>query len=492
MDEETGELKLGIARCGDIRFAIPMSHLAEVAQVQQLAPMLQTAVGLQGALNLRGGLVPVFDLSVLTGGTDTPGDTPPFAAILRSEGALLGLGIDQVEGLIRIPRQKLQDMSNAEPLALDDASQPRLQHPSIIRGALLHEERLISVIAPDALFDNPALLSTRRNDAGTKTRRASHAAAATSQADRPVLIFSSGGTEYALLATAIQGTVPKTTIEENALTSGACIGSIQYHGQRAPVLRTQGVTGLGQPSRTRASEIVMLRLDDGARVGLAVDSIEQMRTARHAQLRTVPPAIATSDSVVSGVLPSGSGARQTFLICPDKLRTHDLIREMAQMSLVPNTARTKDAEVSKHGADVVSERVRHLIFDAGTPLAAPAEQILRILRPPEIVTEWNAPAVPGVEGVFRVEDGPVLYVDLARRLGLRPDVEARERVLLVAHKEHRVGFAVRDVQGIDTSRWRRTARSKGHSGMIVQLGSGPQRRILPALDMQRLAAGLCA
>jgi hypothetical protein len=95
-----------------------------------------------------------------------------------------------------------------------------------------------------------------------------------------------------------------------------------------------------------------------------------------------------------------------------------------------------------------------------------------------------------VEGVFLLEGGPVVYVDLAAHLGLssRPVDGAGGRVLLVGRGQHRIGFGVHSVDGIETSEWRRDGQNGG--GRIVQLGRGAERVILPAIDLHRLADGL--
>lgn len=484
IDPPAQELTVGVARCGAAAFGIPIQSLAEVARVTQLNPLFQPAAHLQGGLELRGTLVPIFDLAGLSGAARATDAKPAFAAILRHGGRLMGLGVDQIDGLLKIDTTRFETVSD----------KTRTAPPSGLRGSVLCGEQVVTVVSPEALFERDDLISAphRAFGKGTKARQSPSDTDQTVRANgqEPMLIFSAGGADYALAATAIQGTVPRIKVEENALTSGPCLGSITYHKQRVPVLQTPLLTGLGTLSAPGEAEIVVLRLAEGARVGLAVDRIERMRNADHADLRPAPPTIDSAGGVLAGVMASEAAGRQTFVLCPERLDAHAAIRDLAPLSTVKASTPKAQRLAKKRGGDVVRERIRHLVFDAGTALAAPAAQILRVLTPPKTVTPYRSSPVPGVVGVFRLEDSPVVYVDLARRLGLRSPDDGLSRILLVGVGQHRIGFAVHGVQGVETSEWRRSADQAGDTGTIVQLGRGPNRRIVPALDLARLAASL--
>jgi chemotaxis signal transduction protein len=308
----------------------------------------------------------------------------------------------------------------------------------------------------------------------------------------PLLTFSAGGASFALLATAVHATVPRTAIEQNSLSGGMCIGSISHHRQRIPVLRTETLTRLGTPSDRIESEIVLVRTGEEERIGLAVDTINRMIAAEAARLRQVPPAIAGQGGLFKGVISTSGGDEQIFVIDPARLAAHPDIAELSALSRRSRQEETRPAQRGAARSDVIAERLRHLVFDAGTSIAAPAEQIVRILTLPEAVTPTSAVTAPGVEGVFLLDGSPVLCVDLAAHLGLssQPAAGGDGRVLLVGRGAHRVGFVVRSVDGIETSEWRREGQTG--SGRIVQLGRGADRVILPAIDLHRLADGLTA
>ncbi|MEE4117738.1 MAG: chemotaxis protein CheW [Paracoccaceae bacterium] len=574
--DEDALLRLGIARCGSACIGIPIANLAEGCRVKSLGPLLHPAPGLLGALRLRGLLVPVFDLGAFTDRVPRrESELPDYAVILRSGHRLVGLAVDEIEGLLQARAGDIQRIrgvaSEDRPSAAQGdgtagrpGDQPGLPACAlvsrIVQGSLLHADEVISVLDPERLFACPDILSvpaSRRaasgavgadgpvgsDPAGTEQPEANPAgfggvdpgggtaasAAGAPRHDRgrtlpadghgqpagasgddpaeprarigpeqmgrgaePLLTFSAGGASFGLLATAVHATVPRSPIEQNSLSGGICIGSITHHRQRIPVLRTEALTGLGTPSDTVETEIVLVRTSEEERIGLAVDTINRMIAAEAERMRPVPPAVAGGRGLFKGVISTAGDGEQIFVLDPERLSDHPDIVELSALSRRPRKERKRATLRSEIRSDVVQERLRHLVFDVGTSVAAPAVQIVRILTAPEVVTPASATTTPGVEGVFLLEGGPVLYVDLAAHLGLssRPIDAAGSRVLLVGRGEHRVGFVVHSVDGIETSEWRREGQNGG--GRIVQLGRGADRVILPAIDLHRLADRLTA
>jgi chemotaxis signal transduction protein len=272
-----------------------------------------------------------------------------------------------------------------------------------------------------------------------------------------------------------------------------CIGTVTYHRQRIPVLRTQQLTGLGRSSDAIESEVVLLRCGPEERIGLAVDTINRMIAPDPAEGSAVPPALCRRRDIIGGVLRGESDAEQIFVLDPERIGAEPDVAALAALSRPTKPADARRSERERLRGDVVIDRTRHLLFDAGTLVAAPAEQILRVLTLPAAVTPVDGFGAPGVEGVFLLDGAPVLYVDMPAHLGLAGRSATKSgRVLLIGQGAHRIGFAVRSVDGIETSEWRRTEATGpgGVSGAIVQLGRGPDRRIVPALDLRRLAGRL--
>jgi purine-binding chemotaxis protein CheW len=82
-------------RVGNESFALPVTQVLEVADLDALAPVPGAPPSVLGVRNLRGRVLPVIDLATVLG---TPrGDTPAEKLVITEEaGRRAGLAIDQV------------------------------------------------------------------------------------------------------------------------------------------------------------------------------------------------------------------------------------------------------------------------------------------------------------------------------------------------------------------------------------------------------------
>ncbi|MEL6207375.1 MAG: chemotaxis protein CheW, partial [Pseudomonadota bacterium] len=310
----------------------------------------------------------------------------------------------------------------------------------------------------------------------------------------PFLTFTAGGATCALPAVAVHATVPRCQIEQNALTSGLCIGSITYHRQRIPVVRTADLIGLGEPDDRTNAEIVVLRCEGDDRLGFAVDTINRMIRIEERTLQPPPAAASGHEGLLKGVLTFPGSADQIFVLDEARLAKNDTVAELAKLSRPQKATQKSEATLRKPNGDVVEERVRHLVFDVGISVASPVMQVLRIVTPPERVVARPSSDVPGLRGIFSLDGRPVPLVDLDQMLGLWGTGDGDARVLVVERGADLVGFAVHAVTGIETSAWKRTAPAgtPDQGAAVVQLGRGAERHVLPVLDLQRLAGEVVA
>ena len=104
--QKTSQSRYGF-KVGDIGFLIPRKTMSEVMKSFKVFPVPNTQLWFQGLTNLRGNLVPVFDLALLLGITDTP-TTSNNLLILEKGAESIGVLIDSM------PRS--QDISSYHPL----------------------------------------------------------------------------------------------------------------------------------------------------------------------------------------------------------------------------------------------------------------------------------------------------------------------------------------------------------------------------------------
>ena len=458
LEEATSPLRLGLMSTGGITVALDVTCVAEVCPVRGISRLLATAPGLLGAIALRGEPVPLFDMRVLAG-LPPAGQDPAIAVIAVREGRRIALGFDAIEGLIQIPRARID--TAAESVA------------SVLAGTFEHEGRIVSLVEPRSLLaraDIPA--ATAAQGGGT--------AGAVSTA-RSCLTFDSGGARFAIPATWIEATVPRQRIEPHDLAGGAWLGLIRHHGRRVPVMHLNAIVGLGEIEDLGMAEIIILRFPEDRLVGFAVRTIRRMRLVAASSEEAPPPLLREGTACIAAIVPDGAEP-ETFLLDVEALRSEPELLGIAALSdreSLPPPARS--AETTSSGAP---ERERYLVARAGSHLAIPIGRVARIVQVPDRVSPL--PRAPSwVRGVFRSDGATVPLIDLAQRLGHGPGAASeRARVLLAGSREAPVGFAVESVDHLEWSSWR--SQEPGEDPIIsgkVALPRLGTRGVLPVIDL---------
>lgn len=96
-------------RLGEELFALPVDRIREVVRVGALTRVPQAPEHVRGVHALRGAILPVLEVRTRLG--LSPAVLGPLTRIVVAEGhrRLLGLLVDSVEAVVRIPRSELRD-----------------------------------------------------------------------------------------------------------------------------------------------------------------------------------------------------------------------------------------------------------------------------------------------------------------------------------------------------------------------------------------------
>ncbi|RAP41217.1 hypothetical protein BYZ73_11095 [Rhodovulum viride] len=490
---------------------IDIAHLSEVYPIDALSPLLVAHPALMGAIRLRGHIIPLVDPRAVSG-IGPVGGQPGIAAILTQGDRVVALAVNAITGLARLRGGDVQR------LASGDANAP------FFVGGFFHGGKLVNVVDPAAIFSLAGLPTA------TRFRRDERDRDATGEG-RAYLTFRAGGATFAAPAVEVHRTLPRQEVERNALTGGDCLGSVTVNGLRIPVLDAPGILGLGAARERPNPEIVVFGFSGDRLIGLAVDVISNIATFRQKDLQAAPALLGSGAGSVAAVAVASDGA-QTYVVRVERLREMKGLQAIAEMSapVAPQAVRTAssaagpaagtepsdqsappegEAETATVDATgiaaeilpetdappspdaLVRDRRRYLIFQAGTAHAAPIESVARIIEPPAAITPIAHP-FPGVLGFFSVDGATTTLVCLSRFLGAgAPRKGQHQRVLLVGSGDRRIGFLVPSVEGIEAATWRalNTAAAPFREQM-VSLGRGTDLRVLPCLDICRLAADI--
>lgn len=463
---EGPETKLfGIVRVGDSCLGINLDRLSEVCHVDHMTPLPQKSNLLVGGFGLRGSLVPVLDLEEICGLKIKPVPAPLCVVIKKME-KVLAFRVDEVMDISRIGPEDIQALTGAH-------------HPysDVCNTVFSNKDGFVTILDVDKLFDYEGVFAATRPIASDN--------ASLGRKTAPMLVFEAGKALFALPAIEVYAAVPRQTISVMALTGGACLGEISYYNRRVPIVCPIQLFGLGSAREGGTFEIVVVRFPEDRLLGFAVDAIRTIRSFSTNQATAVPAAVAR-DGLITGINVTGEG-RQIYTLEPAALHAHSAMREFASLS--DRTSMHEDAEPAStaqaEARNVVHEKARYLVVEAGRTFAIPLSQVNCILDPPREVTPARS-RTPGFQGYFSRLGRSVALINLSSNLGLSHTAEKQQRVVLTGSDDAQIGFSVDRIVSIEVSNWREKAGASAAAEYFpaVQLGASKSKFVLPLLDLE--------
>ncbi len=461
----------GLMRIGGALLALPVSAIREVVPGQPpYTPLPVKAEGLLGAVDIRGAIIPVLDLRS-TLGLPARGDGH-LIVIMRREGRLIGLTVDEVAGIARPQPGELFGLSTAAPRLASPLATHTFQTQGEIATVL--DAKGIADLPDVPLVEEKA--SARRNSAAG--------------ADESVLLFRYGRSYLGIDAAYVDATVPPTAIRKTALSVGHCLGVIDHHGYEVPVVDTQAAIGLGMGEPQALTPVIVIRFPNDALLGFAIDEVHDILRVAAADIVAMPLLARGETALFRGMIADGAERRDSLVLNAVALRADAnlvTIAELRKPALAIQGASPPGAS-PRRGAAWAGRPQTYLTYAAGAELATPLEQITEILSYPTDVSPFDFQK-PGLLGLFKHRQQVTPLVSLATLLGKRhPFDPAQARVLLVEHGGMTAGFAVEGLRSIDTASWRSTDTDAPQDSnalfkSLVMLGAGETRRMVSQVDL---------
>lgn len=471
----TSDPVYGLLQLGDLDLALPLSALREVVpRPETLAALPVAATGLVGAMGLRTMVLPVLDLRPLLG-IDGVAPEDQVVVVVVHDHHVVGLVVDRVRGVTRVPDRDLVELSTASGELL-------------VSHAFQHEDptRPVSVLDAAHLLGLPGMPRVPEQPAADTS-----GGPGVGRGESLTLVRC-GDQVLALEVEAIHTTIPLTEVRTTLLTGGDCLGVTSYGGREVPVVDPMTMIGLPALVADEVRAGVVLDLGPG-HVVLAVSDLVELRMAG-AGVLPVPGFANHRPELVRGVLEIEDAA--CLVLDGAGLRADSTLLALASVNtdLAGATEDVRDlvgalADGSAAGGPA------YLTYTAGVGLASPLEQVVEILPFPDSLTPS---AVEQVVGVLVHRGRTVPVVLLATVLGHEPGERGPSScLLLVELGAERVALAVDSLGGIEPVVW--TDPDHRDLGMhdltravldapLVRPSGGT--RLVPALDLRRLAGAL--
>ncbi|MFG1923464.1 chemotaxis protein CheW [Cryptosporangium sp. NPDC048952] len=497
----------GMFTIGPSLVALPLSELREVIPCpSQFSQLPARAPGLLGAVNLRHLVIPVLDLRQLIGIDDTTGTD--VIVIVAREGKMFGLLADEIRGVVRIPNDALMEMAvggPGVPLFQESFEQP-------------DDGSIVAVLDSAAIFELPGVPVVK--ESGTRNQSAL-AAAATSpdSADagfikagdtnrRVVMLLRCANIGLSIDVNHVHSVIPKLVIRPSPLVGESCLGVVTLGGKSVPVVDSLQVLGFGQLPKNDTERGIVLTMPRGL-VVLSVSDVTNIESVPATDVLPLPTAGMAQNRFVQGALLI-PGKGQNLVLNGEALRCDEHLDNLANMgmplegsaeALAEEEARNRRAQHEEstddapEGRRVVPVVKKMLTYNAGVDVASPLVQIKEILPYPTDYIPLDAVGAT-IQGVFTHRRATVPLICLSTLLGRYEEVDrATARVLLVdAEGGGYVGFIVPSLNAIEESIWeevedeQRGVGTDPLSRRLIKVGTPESGRMLPEIDLERLAA----
>lgn len=302
-------LSMTFCRLGELRFAVPLNDVVQaIRQPPQLTLLPRRDQAIVGVFVYRQQTIPLLDLRRWLPWPDERDELPGQILLLRQNAHLVGVAIDQVEGLQRVPGSQIQRVIQRE----DDEE---LFHSTVSIAAGEQESQALGLLDVNALIrlsqvwsaaDEEFAASIAAADSGLATT-----AAAASANTVPHALFELAGQVLAIPASDVAAVISMPVVTTILGRHPAWLGMTLWRERDVPVLRTMAALGLPPPTadepahKTTASaqeNLLVILGSEGRYAGLPVRAARAVTPLDTSAAQTAASAGLPVNAVLSGVL----------------------------------------------------------------------------------------------------------------------------------------------------------------------------------------------
>lgn len=321
--EAGDELQLVSFEVADQEYALPIESVQEIVQVPgDITTVPKSGAAVLGVMNLRDRLLPVVSLRALFG---LPGgelaDHNRVVVVSLDGGASVGVVMDRVKEVLRVPRSVLDPM----PALLAEDRNLR----EIVSICRLDEgQRLVSVLSAEAMFDHSRIKEEAGMSAEETRVQVAGTGAGAATEEEQFVIFRLLEAEYGLAITAVQEIVRvPEQITRVPKTPHFIEGLVNLRGSVIPLVDQRRRFDLPQAEWSDRQRIMVLIID-GVRTGFIVDSVSEVMRIPQSVVGDAPELSEGLQRVVRRVANLSEQSRMILLLEADQMLDTDETREL--------------------------------------------------------------------------------------------------------------------------------------------------------------------
>ncbi len=143
-EDESSEMRQMVSfRLGEGDYGIGIKFVREINRLTNVTHIPTAPSFVEGIINLRGLIVPVVNLGLRFGLARTEHSKDSRVVVIESEGHTMGLVVDAVSEVLRIPNSEIDPATNMSSGGIDI---------SFVEAVGKIGERLILILSPERLF----------------------------------------------------------------------------------------------------------------------------------------------------------------------------------------------------------------------------------------------------------------------------------------------------------------------------------------------------
>lgn len=312
-------------------YAIGIEDVQEIVQVPPvIARIPHAASHVMGVMTLRNRLLPLVSLRHMFGLPVRPADDHSRVVVVALGAASVGLVMDSVSEVLRVPRNLVDAMPSL--LAKDGDLSEISQICRLESG-----KRLVSIISVGNLFRHSAVKEAMSSMATLPSN--SHPVGSTEMDDETrddeeqVVVFRLGKEEFGVPIDSVQEIVRVSENLTHVPKAPASVeGVINLRGAVLPVIDLRRRLGLAQIERSDRQRI-MVFLIDGARTGFIVDSVAEVLKVHKSAIEAAPQLSGAQSKLLARMANLEKQNRMVQLIDHTQLVQAQDREDLAQMAL---------------------------------------------------------------------------------------------------------------------------------------------------------------
>jgi purine-binding chemotaxis protein CheW len=292
-------------------YALPLDKVIEVRALPgRVSNVPGTDQAMVGVTDLRGILLPLVSLNFLLGLAVVATDRDRRVIVTRVGGALVGLVVDEMKAILRVPRDAIDPV----PLVLTRGKgEARIEAICRLEGG----RRLVSVLAPARLFDSETAARILADAEGGVAQMAD--TETTGDTVEQFVIFRLGDEHYGLPILSVDEIVRRPDQLTRVPRAPAFVeGVMNLRGKIVPVINQRQRFSVAGAAAGRGLRIVIVTID-GLQAGFVVDAVSEVIGIPARDLSVTPELTADGAQLFDRVANIEGAGRMILLIDPKEL-----------------------------------------------------------------------------------------------------------------------------------------------------------------------------